>query len=218
MALPAVSDWRHDVSLALGSVEPLLSLWERLLAVHQHHQEGKDVLTIQFVPLVEPTPEIAEAFTRWENDPTLIPLSRPNRTKEDLERRQLVTLDEMVERLKHQHIDLIYLEAQLIGEMSYQIDPQHLFKKEVGTAWISITIGEAHGRGKGVGYQSLLYLEQQISAHGLRRIELGVFEFNTPALGLYHKLGYREIGRIKDFTYWRDRMWQDVRMEKYLST
>lgn len=97
------------------------------------------------------------------------------------------------------------------------MDPEHLFTKEPGTAWISITIGEAHARGKGIGYQSLHYLEKQIIAHGLRRIELGVFEFNTPALSLYHKLGYREIGRIKDFTYWRDRMWQDIRMEKYLS-
>ena len=174
------------------------------------------MLTIQFAPLVEPTREIAEAFTRWENDPTLIPLSRPNRTKEDLERRQAVTLDDMVQRLKHQHIFLIYLDAQLIGEMSYQVDPRHLLKKEPGTAWIGITIGEAHGRGKGIGYQSLQYLEQQIIAHGLRRIELGVFEFNTPALSLYHKLGYREIGRIEDFTYWRDRMWQDIRMEKEL--
>jgi RimJ/RimL family protein N-acetyltransferase len=175
------------------------------------------VLTIQFAPLVEPTRDIAEAFTRWENDPTLIPLSRPNRTKEDLEKRQVVTLDYMVQRLNHQHIYLIYLEAQLIGEMSYQVDPEHLFTKEPGTAWISITIGEAHARGKGIGYQSLHYLEKQIIARGLRRIELGVFEFNTPALSLYHKLGYREIGRIKDFTYWRDRMWQDIRMEKYLS-
>jgi len=181
-------------------------------------EEGKYVLTIQFAPLLEPTRDIAEAFSRWENDPTLIPFSRPNRTKADLQKRQVVTQLDLVQRLNHQHIYLIYLEAQLIGEMSSQVDPQHLFKKEVGTAWISITIGEAHGRGKGVGYQSLLYLEQQIIAHGLRRIELGVFEFNTPALSLYHKLGYREIGRIKYFTYWRDRMWQDIRMEKYLST
>jgi RimJ/RimL family protein N-acetyltransferase len=180
-------------------------------------EEGKYVLTIQFAPLLEPTRDIAEAFSRWENDPTLIPFSRPNRTKADLQKRQVVTQHDLVQRLNHQHIYLIYLEAQLIGEMSYQVDPKHLFKKEPGTAWIGITIGEAHGRGKGIGYQSLLYLEQQIIAHGLRRIELGVFEFNTPALSLYHKLGYRELGRIPEFTYWQERMWQDIRMEKYLS-
>jgi RimJ/RimL family protein N-acetyltransferase len=187
------------------------------LAVQQYPKEGKHVLRIQFVPVVEPTREIAEAFTRWENDPALIPLSRPNPTKEDLEKRQDVTLDDLAQRLKHQHTYLIYLDEQLIGEMNYQVDPRHLFKQEPGTAWIGITIGEAHGRGKGIGYQSLQYLEQQIIARGLRRIELGVFEFNAPALSLYHKLGYQEIGRISDFTYWQDRLWQDIRMEKYLS-
>lgn len=175
------------------------------------------MLTVQFAPLLEPTPEIAAAFTRWENDPVLIPLSRPNRSREDLEQRHVVTPDDLAQRLKHQHSYLIFLESQLIGEMSYQVDPVHLFKKEPGTAWLSIVIGEANGRGKGIGYQSLVYLEQQIAARGLRRCELGVFEFNTPALKLYHRLGYREIGRIEDFTYWHDRMWQDIRMEKYLT-
>lgn len=171
---------------------------------------------IQFAPLDHPTPDIAEAFTRWENDPALIPLSRPNRTKEDLERRAVVTPDDLAQRLKHQHIYLIYLDTQLIGEMSYQVDPPHLFKKEAGTAWIGITIGEAYGRGKGIGYRALQYLEQQIQSHGCGRIELGVFEFNTPALALYHKLNYREIGRVTDFTYWEGRLWQDIRMEKYV--
>jgi len=170
----------------------------------------------RFAPLVEPTPEIASAFTRWENDPTLIPLTRPNRNEEDLETQQLVTLDTLTRRLKHHHIYLIYLGIQLIGEMNYQVDPKHLFTKEQGTAWIGITIGERQGRGKGIGYQALQYLEQQISARGLTRIELGVFEFNTSGIALYQKLGYKEIGRVTDFTYWQGRMWQDIRMEKRL--
>nr|WP_311775181.1 hypothetical protein [Alkalihalobacillus sp. TS-13] len=43
-----------------------------------------------------------------------------------------------------------------------------------------------------------------------------MFEFNKQAYKLYQKLGYQEIGRIKDFTYWNDKMWYDIRMEKYL--
>lgn len=171
---------------------------------------------VHFAPFVGPTHEIAEAFTRWENDPALIPFSRPNRTKEDVEHRQRVSVDDLVHRLQYQRIYLIYLEHQLIGEMSYQVDPPHLFTQERGTAWLGIMIGEAHGRGKGIGRQALQYLEQQIRVHGLVRIELGVFEFNRPALSLYQKLGYQEIARIADFTYWQDRMWHDIRMEKYL--
>lgn len=60
------------------------------------------------------------------------------------------------------------------------------------------------------------YLEEQIKRHGLKRIELGVFEFNINVRKLYQKLAYLEIGRIDNFTYWQDRMWQDIRMEKYI--
>jgi RimJ/RimL family protein N-acetyltransferase len=175
------------------------------------------VAMIQFIPLKEPTTEIAEAFTRWENDPLLVPLSRPNQNQEDLERQQRVTPESLEQRLIHNHMYLLYLDEQLIGEMNYQVDPQHLLKQIPGTAWIGITIGEAIGRGKGIGQQALRYLEYQIQSHGLARIELGVFEFNAPALTLYRKLAYQEIGRIPDFTYWKDRMWHDIRMEKNLA-
>ena len=60
------------------------------------------------------------------------------------------------------------------------------------------------------------YLENEIKSQGLKRIELGVFEFNTNAIKLYQKLGYKEIARIADFTYWQEKMWQDIRMEKYI--
>jgi RimJ/RimL family protein N-acetyltransferase len=118
--------------------------------------------------------------------------------------------------LKHHHIYLIYLEGQLVGEVSYEVDPEHLYKKERGTAWVSITIGDAQARGQGIGYQAMQFLETQIKLRGLLRIELGVFEFNTPAIQLYRKLGYQEIGWIEAFTYWQGKLWQDIRMEKYL--
>jgi RimJ/RimL family protein N-acetyltransferase len=174
------------------------------------------MINVHFAPLAEPSQDIVEAFTRWENDPILVPLSRPNQNSQELEQRRSITPDELAQRMNHQHIYLIYQEAQLVGEMSYQVDPAHLLKKEPGTAWIGITIGEAHARGKGIGRQSLQFLENQILAHGFGRIELGVFEFNTAAHSLYQKIGYHEIGRINEFTYWQGRMWQDIRMEKYL--
>jgi RimJ/RimL family protein N-acetyltransferase len=177
----------------------------------------ESILNINFTRLIEPTPEIAAAYTKWENDSALIHLTRPNPNEAALLRREVVSLADLLKRLEHHHIYLIYLDAQLIGEMSYQIDPPYLYKKETGTAWIGITIGEEVGRGKGIGYQALQYLEEEIKSHGLKRIELGVFEFNTNAIKLYHKLGYQEIARIDNFTYWQGKMWQDIRMEKYLS-
>jgi len=173
-------------------------------------------MNIKFIKLTEPTTKIAESFTRWENDPSLTHLIRPNPNEEALHNLETVSTEDLVKRLEHNHIFLIYIDDQLIGEMDYQVDPKHLYKKETGTAWIGIIIGEEAGRGKGIGYQSIRYLEEQIRLNGLKRVELGVFEFNENAIRLYKKLGYKEFARINDFTYWEGKMWQDIRMEKYL--
>lgn len=173
---------------------------------------------VHFEELVDPTPEIAEVIHRWENDPELVPFIRPNRTKEDLEETNLVTIATLRERLKHVRMYLIYRGDRLIGKVSYQVDPDQLFKKETGSAWIGIVIGEPEERGRGVGAQAMRYLEEQIAAEGLQRIELGVFEYNKPAIALYRKMDYREIAHIEDFTYWQGRLWEDIRMEKYLDS
>ncbi|PIC73804.1 GNAT family N-acetyltransferase [Sporosarcina sp. P17b] len=171
-------------------------------------------MTIEFVKLTEPTAALIHTLNRWGNDMYLKPLNQPNPSKEALEQEYTLTIEDVIQKLAYQHTFLIYLEDQLIGEMSYTVDPDHLLKKEPGTAWISISIGERQGRGKGIGFTALDYLEQQIKGQGLKRMELGVFEFNEPALKLYKKLGYREIGRIENFTYYEGDMRADIRMEK----
>jgi RimJ/RimL family protein N-acetyltransferase len=77
-------------------------------------------------------------------------------------------------------------------------------------------IGEASARNKGIGTKALIYLEKQIKSQGIIRIELGVFAFNKPALKLYKKSGYQEIGCVDDFTYYQGKMWASIHMEKYL--
>jgi RimJ/RimL family protein N-acetyltransferase len=173
-------------------------------------------LNINFKKLTYPTPEIAASVSKWENDPILIPVIRPNASEKDLLARKPLSVDDLIKRIQHHHTYLIYVQGELIGEMDYSVDPAYLYKQEKGTAWIGITIGEESGRGKGIGYQALQYLEQEIKLQCLKRIELGVFEFNTPVVKLYQKLGYKEIARIEGFTYWKGKMWQDIRMEKYL--
>jgi RimJ/RimL family protein N-acetyltransferase len=174
-------------------------------------------MNIQIKKFTVPTKEITEAINRWENDPHIIPMIRPNKNKEALESRYEVTIADLEKRLENHYSYLIYSDNQLVGEMNYMIDPGHLFKKESGTAWIGITIGDPAGRGKGIGYLAMEHLECEIKRNGLRRIELGVFEFNKQAIKLYKKLGYNEIGRIEGFTYWKEKMWTDIRMEKYIN-
>lgn len=174
-------------------------------------------MPLHFTKLANPIPEeVYSAFTKWENDPALVHLTRPNQTQADIDRKSEVDSFELDARISYQMTYLIYLDGQLVGEMSYQVDPQHLYKKETGTAWISITIGEESARGKGIGVLAMQYLEEEIQKAGYKRIELGVFEFNEPAQKLYQKMGYAEIGRIPEFTFWQGKLWTDIRMEKYI--
>lgn len=173
-------------------------------------------MKISFKKIGDPTDNLIVSLNKWENNPKLIPLIHPCRNKEDIESYVLITKEEIKKRLMNYHMYEIYLDNVLVGEMNYTVDPVHLYKKERGTAWIAITIGEEMARGRGVGSASLKFLEEQIKKQGLKRIELGVFEFNKSAHKLYSKLGYREIGKNKHFTFYQDRMWDDIRMEKYV--
>ncbi|WP_270180702.1 GNAT family N-acetyltransferase [Alkalihalobacillus sp. CinArs1] len=169
-----------------------------------------------FTKIEQPTTLLVDMYNRWENDRSLVPLIRPNKNIKELETRRKITMIDLTERLNHLHIYLIYYNDVLVGEMNYMVDPNHLLKKVRKTAWIGITIGEDEARGHGVGYEAMNFLEEEIKKAGLKRIELGVFEFNTRAQQLYKRLGYKEFGRLDDFTYWDGRMWADIRMEKYV--
>ncbi|MBM7553081.1 GNAT family N-acetyltransferase [Thalassobacillus pellis] len=173
-------------------------------------------MDIRFARLTGPSQTLVDIFNRWENDPVLVPLTRPNKNKEELERQEAVTWDVLNKRLQQHPNYLIYMDDQLVGEMNYMVDPGHLYRKIPGTAWIGITIGEKEGQGKGIGYQAINYLEEQIKEKDLKRIEIGVFEFNEKAHSLYKKMGYKEIGRIPEFTFWQGKMWADIRMGKLL--
>ncbi|UOQ44499.1 GNAT family N-acetyltransferase [Halobacillus salinarum] len=175
-------------------------------------------MELYFKALIEPAADVIEAFNRWENDEALLPLIHPYKDEAGLKQRSNISRDELIGRLEHQRVYLMYLDEQLIGEMNYMVDPDMLYKKETGTAWIGITIGEPDGRGKGFGFKAIEFLEEQIKRQGLKRIGLGVFEFNKQAISLYKKLGYKEIGYIEDFTFWKGKKWGDIRMEKYLDS
>ena len=173
-------------------------------------------MEIRFKKLIHSNRELAVAFEKWENDPALIPFTRPNRTPDDLKKRVSVTVESLANRLKDHEIYLMYADEKLIGEVEFQADPAHLLKKETGTAWVGIVIAEESARGKGVGTLAMHFIEDKIKEQGFRRIELGVFEFNAQAIKLYKKLGFREIARLDDYTFWQRKFWQDIRLEKYL--
>lgn len=157
-----------------------------------------------------------EYIAKWSNDPEIKYLIGANFSEEEMPD---VTKEQIHTNANKDHKKYIYLILdgdEPIGDLSITIDPPHLNKKEEHTGWISICIGEGSYRGKGVAFQAMIFLEETCKALGLKRIELGVFEYNERARAFYEKMGYKTFARIEDFVYFDGKWRADIRMEKYL--
>jgi RimJ/RimL family protein N-acetyltransferase len=71
-----------------------------------------------------------------------------------------------------------------------------------GTGWTSIAIGDPAFRGQGYGAEALrLLLNFGFAELNLRRVQLTVFSYNTPAIRLYEKLGFQREGVFREFLH-----------------
>lgn len=174
-------------------------------------------VAITLVPLVDPTPDILELLHMWYNDPEIAHLSRPNFTESPLEEMTIEQLKESFEPRENRRAFLILVDGRPVGECSIDLAFPHLYGIEAGTAWIGIIIGDKDSRGKGLGAILMGLMEAECVRIGMKRIELGVFEFNGRAKRLYERMGYMPIATIHDFVYWNGRKWADIRMEKRLT-
>jgi RimJ/RimL family protein N-acetyltransferase len=159
-------------------------------------------------------------FCKWENDQKNRHLFSYFPTKEASE--TLFTemdFKKKTNRPKNNRANeelLINLDSVPVGFMSFELDPPHKKNRENQTAWMAIVIGEERARGKGIGYSSMKELERLAKGSNALWAEVGVFEFNARAHALYKKLGYQEITRIENFTYWDNKMWSDIRLVKLI--
>ncbi|MED1202325.1 GNAT family N-acetyltransferase [Heyndrickxia acidicola] len=65
---------------------------------------------------------------------------------------------------------------------------------------LAIAIGDKDHRGKGLGQHALeLVLTFVFDELNLHRVQLTVFDYNTRAIKLYEKLGFKHEGRYRDF-------------------
>lgn len=159
-----------------------------------------------------------DALTKWDCDKELYHLVTPVFFKGD--EFEYPNPVDVVEKYKNpdfsKGVYVIFDGEKPVGNLSIQIDPPQLFKKAKGTSWLGLIIGEKDYWGKGVAKMAMKFFENESLRLGLNRIELGTFEFNTRAIHFYTKLGYKEIARLKHFTYYQGRSWDDIRMEKVL--
>jgi len=160
--------------------------------------------------------DVLERINRWQNDPALVPPTRPCRSAAEAAVRIEQTMDDFSsDNLRARPLYLIHIGDEAVGECNFEKDPPQVLKHHPGTAWVGIVIGEASARGKGIGAEAMRLLESEIWRAGLRRIELGCFEFNVRAMAMYRRMGYHEFGRVPDFTWFDGGLRTDVRFEKF---
>lgn len=167
------------------------------------------------------TPEDARLLAQWYADPAIRHLAVPQRDEKDSHQ------PETAEQIQAQGCDrsrplsptvdlMIVSNGITIGHCTVILDPPHRLTRDESekVAWFGVTLGDERYRGKGIGSRTMKHLEALSAQHGATCAEAGVFEFNEASLHMCRKLGYKEIGRKENFTYWSGKRWADVRLLK----
>jgi RimJ/RimL family protein N-acetyltransferase len=175
-------------------------------------------MSLVFRPTNYQTLDDSRHIARWMSDPSIRHLSQPQfsetaaepETAEQIQARNREPAD-------YRPVDLILeFEGKPIGHSDILLNPNHRLIREGKVAWLSIVIGEGDFRGKGIGKQTMRFLEERARDLGCDWAEVGLFEFNEPSFRLMKSAGYEEFGRIPEFTYWNGRRWADIRLRKKL--
>lgn len=147
----------------------------------------------QRVYLSPPCLEDAEKWAEWENDlEVALPLGDEAVTVISLEKER----DHLAEDLRAQRpvFTIVDLESDRpIGRcMLFNLDTVNR------RAMLGILIGEKTSQNRGCGQEAMrLLLDYAFQLLNLHSVWLGVFAFNERAIAVYRKLGFREIGRMR---------------------
>ena len=176
---------------------------------------------VEIVELKPAMKQWVERLVAWENDISIRHLISPSKSEDEFSS-TVVSQKDIIQRIESfGNCDSTFLWGLLadnepVGTMSSAIDVPIIHAPYPGTIWPGLVIGEAGSRRRGVGRQAMSWLEKFALEKGCRRIELGVFEYNEPSRALCAAMGYSEFARIPEFTWWKGKLWADIRMEKWL--
>jgi ribosomal protein S18 acetylase RimI-like enzyme len=81
--------------------------------------------------------------------------------------------------------------------------------------FLGMGIIESH-RGKGLGSQLLTACLDHAKKIGLEKVELAVYSTNTPAIALYKKSGFEQMGYVKNYRKLDGKYFDCLEMEKYV--
>ncbi len=164
--------------------------------------------------------EDCELLARWYNDPAIKHLyslfTDAESCTHDFTPDDFLRVKEHLPTEGPFRVLLVLVDGVPVGEAKFETDTPKLVIKEPHTAWISLMIGEERYRRRGLGTRIIAHLEALAATSGAKRIEIGIFAYNTPSLGLFTRLGYEEFTRRPDRAWWDGRMWADIRLLKTL--
>lgn len=139
------------------------------------------------------TDDDAENWVRWHND---IDISMPESNVY-----VSITLQNMRNRVnRHQsNMESVFTVVDLETDSpigTVEITYSTLYR----TGSLGVIIGEKQYWGRGFGREAInLILDYGFNLLNLHNIMLGVYAFNTRAIGLYGSMGFREIGRKREY-------------------
>jgi RimJ/RimL family protein N-acetyltransferase len=165
----------------------------------------------KLVRIATAEPEMmAEAFSRWGRNSEYIRLLDTDLLRNWSAKKAKEWFEGSLE--KDDPLDYTFLvrtleEDKLIGFFGLWVNWNN------GEAWVGIGMGEPEFWGKGYGTDAMrLALRYAFHELNLRRVTLGVFEYNERAQKSYEKAGFVYEGRIREEIHRNGRHWDGILM------
>ena len=133
-----------------------------------------------------------ELFTNWINDMEV--------SLGTLQSEKIIGFDEekeILERLSRGGITFTIVDMETNKAIGYTGFPQYDYINR--NACVAITIGDKNYWRKGRGQEALkLLIDYGFSILNFHNINLTVFEYNKNAIESYKKVGFKEVGRLRE--------------------
>ena len=137
----------------------------------------------------------SELLRLWDSRPT--PLRSSKASKEHMEK-DLAEQDDRTYNFSIRRRE----DDKLLGDIGLDVMWNN------AEAFVGLGIGDRVDWGKGYGTEAMsLILEYAFTEINLRRVSLGVFEYNPRAVRSYEKSGFRHEGRSRQFLLREGKRW-----------
>lgn len=152
--------------------------------------------------------EDADLHTVWENDLAVaLPLGD--------EAYQPVSLEKMHDKIEGALRNQSHVFSIIDLETDETVGRCQLFNMDAVNrcSWLGIMVGP-HFQNQGYGQEAMrLLLDYAFNLLNLNSVVLGVYEFNQPAIAVYKKVGFREIGRRRQARIIAGRKYDELYMD-----